>query len=174
MIEGNMEIENSCSEDIDSIISLYKNARDVQKIKNAVLWPVFDKKMIALEVAEKRQWKIVINNQIACVWATTFDDPQIWEKRNSDPSVYIHRIATSPDFRGQNLVLKIVEWAKIHAKENSKKYIRLDTVGENKGLITYYQKCGFDFLGLVALENTTGLPAHYENATVSLFQISLI
>lgn len=169
-----MKIENSSSEDIDSIIVLYESARNVQRIKNAALWPVFDKKMIALEVAEKRQWKIVMDNQIACVWATTFNDPQIWEKRNSDPSVYIHRIVTSPDFRGQNLVLEIVGWAKTHAKENSKKYIRLDTVGENKGLINYYQKCGFDFLGLVVLENTIGLPAHYENATVSLFQISLI
>jgi len=49
----------------------------------------------------------------------------------------------------------------------------MDTVGENKGLISYYQKCGFNFLELLQLKNTDGLPAHYHNAIVSLFQIAL-
>jgi len=49
----------------------------------------------------------------------------------------------------------------------------MDTVGDNPGLISYYEKCGFDFLGLLKLQNTKGLPAHYDNATVSLFQMTL-
>jgi hypothetical protein len=49
----------------------------------------------------------------------------------------------------------------------------MDTVGDNSGLINYYTKCGFEFLGLLKLKNTKGLPAHYDNATVSLFQIDL-
>ncbi|WP_308302160.1 hypothetical protein [Psychroflexus sp. MES1-P1E] len=49
----------------------------------------------------------------------------------------------------------------------------MDTVGENVGLINYYKKCGFDFLGLSILKETSELPAHYNNATVSLFQISV-
>jgi hypothetical protein len=61
---------------------------------------------------------------------------------------------------------------KKYAKENGKIFIRMDTVGENKGLIDYYQKCGFDFLGLLKLKNTENLPAHYHNATVSLFQMA--
>ena len=167
-----MIITNSTSEDISEILRLYECARDLQKIKNAVLWPVFDKELVETEVAEKRQWKIVIDNQIACVWATTFDDPQIWETRNSDPSIYIHRIATNPVFRGKNMVGEIVKWAKAYAREHGKKFVRMDTSGENKGLVEYYQKCGFEYLGLFKLKNTEGLPAHYKNATVSLFQMS--
>ncbi|MHB8929251.1 MAG: hypothetical protein ACYC5R_01500 [Melioribacteraceae bacterium] len=52
---------------------------------------------------------MLINGGIACVWAMTFNDPQIWEERNKDPSVYLHRIATNPNFRGQNLVGEIVK-----------------------------------------------------------------
>ena len=63
--------------------------------------------------------------------------------------------------------------AKIYAIENQKQFIRMDTVGDNSGLINYYTKCGFEFLGLLKLKNTEGLPAHYDNATVSLFQIDL-
>lgn len=166
-----MQILNSTISDIHEIFRLYENATNFQKLKVVVVWPKFDKELIENEIAEKQQWKILINNQLACVWATTFTDPQIWEERNSDPAVYIHRIATNPIFRGQNLVAEIVKWSRIYAAENKKKFIRMDTVGENKGLIKYYQKCGFDFLGLSKLKNTDDLPAHYYNATVSLFEI---
>lgn len=168
-----MTIHNCTIEDIDDIFRLYEHARNFQKQKGAVLWPVFEKALIEKEIAESRQWKIQLDNQVACVWATTFNDPQIWEERNNDPSVYIHRIATNPDFRGQHFVAEIVNWAKRYAQQHEKKFIRMDTVGENKGLIDYYQKSGFDFLGLSTLTNTTELPAHYHNATVSLFEIKL-
>lgn len=168
-----MTIGNSSQEDLNGILSLYEVARNYQKMKGAVLWPVFDQALIQTEIVENRQWKITIDNQLACVWATTFTDPQIWEERNNDPSVYIHRIATNPIFRGRNLVGEIVKWAKKYARENDKKFIRMDTVGENQGLIDYYQKCGFDFLGLMKLNNTDGLPSHYHHATVSLFQLTL-
>jgi RimJ/RimL family protein N-acetyltransferase len=167
-----MTIKNSTTEDMNEILKLYEFARSFQKTKGVVHWPEFDNELIETEIAEKRQWKILIDNHIGCVWATTFNDPEIWEERNSDPSIYIHRIATNPIFRGQNLVGEIVKWSKKYAQENGKKFIRMDTVGENRGLIDYYQKCGFEFLGLLKLKNSDGLPAHYHNATVSLFQMT--
>ncbi len=169
----NFQILNSNINDINEIFRLYTLATDFQKTRFTVYWPEFDRKLIEAEISENRQWKIVIDGKMACVWATTFNDPQIWEERNKDPSVYIHRIATNPDFRGQNLVGKIVEWAKIYAKENQKQFIRMDTVGDNPGLINYYTKCGFNFLGLLKLKKTEGLPAHYDHATVSLFQLTI-
>jgi len=168
-----MKVKNSIEEDITEIFRLYKIATDFQKTRFTGHWPEFERNLVETEIAESRQWKIVIDHKIACVWATTFNDPQIWEEKNNDPSIYIHRIATNPDFRGLNLVGQIVEWAKKYALDNNKKFIRMDTVGDNAGLISYYSKCGFDFLGLLKLQNTDGLPAHYKNATVSLFQIKL-
>lgn len=169
----NFEVQNSNINDIDEIFRLYKIATNFQKTRFTSYWPEFDRALIEAEISTNRQWKIVIDGKIACIWATTFYDPQIWEERNEDPAVYIHRIATNPDFRGQNLVVQIVTWAKIYAIENQKQFIRMDTVGENLGLISYYTKCGFDFLGLLKLKNTEGLPAHYNNATVSLFQMTI-
>jgi ribosomal protein S18 acetylase RimI-like enzyme len=168
-----MTIKNSTTQDLKNIFTLYDYARKFQKIKGAVLWPEFNDSLIESEIAHNQQWKIVIDDQIACIWSSTFNDPEIWLERNADPAVYIHRIATNPAFRGRNLVNAIVVWAKGYARENGKKFVRIDTVGENKGLIDYYQKCGFDFLGLVQLEHTDGLPAHYHHAKVSLFQIEL-
>ncbi|NIF06500.1 GNAT family N-acetyltransferase [Chryseobacterium sp. Tr-659] len=168
-----MTIQNSTHHDIDEIFRLYKIATDLQKTKFPVHWPEFERSLIETEIKENRQWKLIIDNKIACIWATTFSDVQIWEERNIDPSLYIHRIAANPDFRGQHLVKQIVEWAMVFAKENNKRFIRMDTVGDNPGLIEYYIQCGFDFLGLSTLKHTKGLPAHYDNATVSLFQMEI-
>ncbi|CAM3999286.1 GNAT family N-acetyltransferase [Flavobacterium branchiophilum] len=169
----NFQIENSNSNDIDEIFRLYQMATNFQKTRFTVHWPDFDRKIIESEISENKQWKIIIDGKMACVWATTFNDPQIWEEKNEDPAVYIHRIAANPEFRGQNFVLQIVEWAKRYAEENHKQFVRMDTVGNNLGLITYYTKCGFEFLGLLKLKNTEGLPAHYDNATVSLFELKI-
>jgi ribosomal protein S18 acetylase RimI-like enzyme len=168
-----MIIENSSIDDLEDIFKFYKIATEFQQTKNSTVWPTFSRELVVSEIENLCQWKIIIDNQIACVWAITFEDPLIWEEKNDDPSIYIHRIATNPAFRGQNLVGKIIKWAVAFAKENNKKFVRLDTVGENIGLINYYQKCGFEFLGLFKLENTNGLPAHYHNATVSLFELEV-
>ena len=167
-----MEISNSTINDIDEIFKLYTIATNYQKARSAFSWPDFERVLIELEIAENRQWKMS-SDAIACIWATTFSDPLIWEEKNNDPAVYIHRISTNPSFRGRNLVLHIVEWAKLYAKNNERKFIRMDTVGENEKLIEHYKKCGFDFLGLSKLKKTVGLPAHYKNATVSLFEINI-
>jgi ribosomal protein S18 acetylase RimI-like enzyme len=168
-----MHIRNSTKEDTDEIFRLYRIATEFQKTKFIVHWPEFERALVEEETDENRQWKMMEGKVIACIWATTFSDPLIWEERNADAAVYIHRIATNPDYRGRNLVAGIVEWAKVYARETGKKFIRMDTVGDNKKLIDYYESCGFNFLGLRKLNNSEGLPAHYDNATVSLFEIQL-
>jgi len=158
--------------DIDEIFRLYRLASAYQiAVKGTVVWPDFDRSMVAQEIAEGRQWKLVVGSTIACVWAITLSDPEIWGVKNADPAVYIHRIATNPDFRGQAFVVAIVQWAKEYARQHQKKFVRLDTVGENHGLIAHYTACGFTYLGLTKLTDTASLPAHYHGATVSLFEL---
>ena len=168
-----MQIINCVKEDIDEIFRLYAVATNYQKERYTMHWPEFDCKMVENEIAENCQWKLMINGEITCVWATTFTDPLIWEERNTDPSVYIHRIATNENYRGKNFVVNIVDWAKKYALLNNKKFVRLDTTGSNEKLIAHYTKCGFTFLELRRLKDTDGLPAHYHNADVSLFEFEL-
>jgi len=169
-----MKIENCTANDITEIFRLYRLASAYQKSKQTVVvWPEFEKQLVETEIAENRQWKLIIDGEIACVWATTFSDEQIWEERNTDSAVYIHRIATNPNFRGKNFVLIIVEWAREYAKNNDKDYVRLDTIGNNTKLIEHYTSSGFHFLGMFDLKNTDGLPDHYHNAPACLFEIKL-
>lgn len=168
-----MQILNSTLTDIDDIYRLYKSASEHQRKIGAIIWPTFERAMIEREINTFHQWKLVIDDQIACIWATTFSDEHIWEDRNADPSVYIHRIATNPAFRGNNFVQTVVDWAVPHAKSLNKEFVRLDTLSENARLIKHYTGAGFDYLGMFDMMNTAGLPAHYHGEKVALFQIAL-
>lgn len=145
-----MKIENCATTDISEIFRLYKIASEYQKLKKTVVvWPEFEKQLVETEIAENRQWKLIIDGEIACAWATTFSDEQIWEERNADAAIYIHRIATNPNFRGHNYVAIITEWAKDYAKSIGKNFVRLDTLGNNIKLIEHYTNVGFSFLGIL-------------------------
>jgi ribosomal protein S18 acetylase RimI-like enzyme len=170
-----MSIKNVVPADIGEVFTLYKIAANYQKEKKTVIvWPSFDRKMVEIEIAENRQFKLLVNNAVACIWAITFSDEQIWENSKKDSALYIHRIAVNPDFRGNSYVHTIVAWAKEFAIENSIQFIRLDTLGENLGLIKHYKNAGFDFLGLFNLKDTSNLPDHYKLAPVCLFEIALL
>lgn len=169
-----MKITNSTPEDIEEIFRLYALATAYQKEKFPDnQWPEFDRKLIETEISENRQFKLIIENEIACIWAITFNDPEIWEEKDDDPAIYIHRIATNPVFRGRNFISIIVDWAKAYTAAKNKKFIRLDTCGDNKKLINHYCKNGFHFLGMHKLQNYEGLPEHYQNADVCFFEIAL-
>lgn len=169
-----MKIENCDINDIDEIFRLYEIASAYQRSKNVVVWPTFERKLVETEIAEKRQWKLLIDGAIACNWAVTFSDAAIWEERDNEDSIYLHRIATNPEFRGRNFVNIIVDWAKLYANEKGKSFIRLDTLGKNVKLIEHYTNAGFNFLGISKLKNTEGLPLHYqEEPKCCLFEIRI-
>lgn len=169
-----MNIQQSTPEDIDSIFRLYGIATEYQRHKFPDnVWPDFEPKMVREEIKEQRQFKLIIGVKIACIWAVTFNDPEILGKKDKMPSIYLHRIAVDPDFRGNNLIAHLVEWAKSYATLKGKQYIRLDTCGNNTKLIRHYTKAGFEFLGMQKLQKVNTLPSHYHNADVCYFEMKL-
>jgi hypothetical protein len=151
-----MTIKNVTPLDIDKIFTLYKIASNYQKEKKTVvIWPNFNREMVEIEIAENRQFKLLINTEVACIWAITFS-------------------AVNPNFRGNNYIDKIIDWAKEFALKKDIQFIRLDTLGENLGLIKHYKNAGFNFIGLFNLKDTSNLPDHYKLAPVCLFEIDLL
>ncbi|MFC3364138.1 GNAT family N-acetyltransferase [Pedobacter fastidiosus] len=165
-----IQVLNSQSNDIDTIFEFYDFAVAHQKKVFNKHWQGFSLELVSQEVSENRQYKILVDGIVACVFAVTFDDKLIWGDRDQD-SIYIHRIVTHPNFRGYSFVKEIIKWAKKYASENSIKYIRMDTWADNEKLLEYYTACGFDYVGVVTMNETEGLPKHYEGISLSLFEI---
>ena len=168
-----MEFTNSKPEEIDEIFRLYDAAIEFQKTKFHRVWLPFDRPMIEREIAENRNWKIVIGNRIACIYSVTYEDPFIWKEKSAEPAIYIHRIVTNPEFRGLKFVPKITEWARSYAPSIGKSFVRMDTWGDNVKLRDYYVECGFEFLGVITPTASADLPKHYDGITLSLFEIKL-
>lgn len=167
------QVSNLQPSEIDTIFEFYDMAIEYQKQKFNKTWQTFDRSLIETELKEQRQWKITEGNEVACIFAITYNDPFIWGEKDKDPAMYIHRIVTHPSFHGKHYVKLIVEWAKEHAKQYNLKFIRMDTWGDNEKLIKYYQQCGFNFLGTTVPERSKQLPAHYSAIFLSLFEIGL-
>ncbi|GAA4273049.1 GNAT family N-acetyltransferase [Aquimarina gracilis] len=169
-----MNIQNCELADIPAILRLYQAARDLQIERKMVVWPHFDDSFVQKEIEEGRQWKLVKDNEIACNWAIAYNDQEIWGDQDQNDGVYIHRICTNPNFRGNGYIHDIVVWAKEHAEQKGKTYIRLDTLGNNQKLIKHYTSAGFDFLGVFNLSDTASLPKHYQDEPdCLLFELKL-
>jgi ribosomal protein S18 acetylase RimI-like enzyme len=165
-----MEIVNSTINDLETIFQFFDAAIAYQKENGFELWPRFSRKMIEEEITQKRHWKIITENKIACVFSVMYNDPVIWKEKDADPAVYLHRIAVNPEFKGKGMVKEIRKWATDHARENNKKYLRMDTWGNNENIRRYYTECGFNYIGQQYLDKTEGVPEHYGGNVLSLFQ----
>ncbi|MFC3560896.1 GNAT family N-acetyltransferase [Pedobacter jamesrossensis] len=167
-----IQVQNSQISDIDTIFQFYDMAIAHQKKVFNKHWQVFDRALIETEIADNRQYKILVEGVVACVFAVTFEDKLIWGDKDAD-SIYIHRIVTNPEFRGYSFVKEIIKWAKAFAPSKGIKYIRMDTWADNEKLLEYYTSCGFEYVGVIKMEETEGLPKHYEGISLSLFEIKL-
>lgn len=169
-----MEIKNCELIDVHEILLLYQAARDLQTQRKMVVWPVFDQSFIEKEIQESRQWKLVSENVIACNWVITLNDKEIWGDKDQDNAIYIHRICTRPGLYGNRYIDTLVAWAREYARRMGKRFVRLDTLGNNTKLIEHYTSAGFTFLGIFRLGDTTNLPGHYQlEPHCFLFEIDL-
>ena len=166
-----IQIVNSSLEDLATIFSFYDHAIAHQKEVSNKHWQGFDEQLITQEIAEQRQYKILVDGTVGCVFAVTFNDPQIWEERDLEPSIYIHRIVTHPNFRGLGFVKLITNWALDYAKAKQLQYVRMDTWADNEKLVSYYKSFGFSDAGIIKIGANSGLPKHYEGIILQLFEI---
>lgn len=167
----NIEIKQSEPADLATIFQFYEYAVAHQKKVSNMYWKGFEEAVIVKEIEEDRQYQLWVDGTVACVFMVSFKDVQIWEDRGNDPAIYIHRIATHPDYREMAFVKYITAWAIRYAQQNSLNFVRLDTWADNKKLNEYYPKFGFQPAGNKLIGSDSGLPKHYEGIRLSLFEI---
>ena len=168
-----MEFVPAVTSDSDTVFNLYDKAIEFQRTVFDKTWLGFDRLAVSAEIAEGRLWKIVEDGRVACIFSVAYEDPIIWGERSHESAMYIHRIVTSPEFRGRGYVRSITTWAVKHALERGLRFVRMDTWGDNQKLIDYYRDCGFRFLGLTTPAESPTMPPHYHGIDLSLFEIDL-
>lgn len=71
-----------------------------------------------------------------------FEDKTIWPDVSQGDSAFIHRIAIKREFAGKEVPASIINWAKTHAKDIGKKFLRIDCELRPR-LCRIYEKQGF-------------------------------
>ena len=86
----------------------------------------------------------VILKQQASQW-----DKDLWgeDEENLDSSIYVHRLAISRDYTGKGLGAEILHWMLNGIQFNGKDRIRLDCIGNNEILNSFYPRCGYNYEG---------------------------
>lgn len=107
---------------------------------------------------------------VAGYFSIALSDELIWGEKERGDAIYIHRICVNPDRKGNNLTMHILSWAYGYAMAAGRKFIRMDTWGDNQRLVSYYVTCGFQHVGNKRLGLVPDLPPHYRNANLALFE----
>jgi ribosomal protein S18 acetylase RimI-like enzyme len=164
----------TCStlDDLPRIEELFDLAIQYQKTQSTNFWHGMDRNLIEHEIRNGLHWKIVESGDIACLFSIALTDRIVWEDRDQEPSIYLHRIVTNPAFRGKGYVRQIIAWAEEFGRERGLQYVRLDTNRDNRRLNDYYRDCGFEFCGFRVFTDDDAplVPRHYLGSGLSLFE----
>jgi ribosomal protein S18 acetylase RimI-like enzyme len=169
-----MRIKRTILADIPIVEKIYSEARAYQFQQTGYGWPIFSHSFIAQEIAEKRHYRVLdTDDEMAGVFSIVKAEPIIWNDKDGNQAIYLHRMAIRNRYRGNNIAKEVVEWAKTEAWKHKKKFIRVDTWANNDALTDYYQKLGFEWVGKKKLPPQSDLPEHYNHIEVNLFEIRL-
>jgi len=168
-----MHFQNATPTDIPVLLELYKKGSQFQQNVFGKSWQSIDTVRVETEIRENRLWKIVDEESIACIFSVVYSDPLLWQERNADPAMYIHRIVTNPDFRGRGYIGKITAWARDHAKTKRLRFVRLDTWADSDKLVGLYVKNGYRLVSTIEVTASKATPMHYVGDKISLFQIDI-
>ena len=73
-------------------------------------------------------------------------DQYIWEEDSKD-AIYLHRLAVKPSYMKNGVGKEMIHWIETEY-QTDKTYFRLDCVAGNEKLNQFYQKMGFELLGV--------------------------
>lgn len=160
-----MHIRRTTKNDIDTILEIFENGRQIQKATgNAGQWAEGypTREMVEADIQKDRSYVCVSDSseeeiEEGTVLATSVvdfeSDPNYsyieeGEWLNEEPYATIHRIATSGLVKGAGKY--IFEWG-INQCNN----IRIDTHKRNKPMLSLIEKYGFTYCGLIYVHDGT-------------------
>ncbi|MGW1454268.1 GNAT family N-acetyltransferase [Salegentibacter agarivorans] len=90
--------------------------------------------------------------------------------RKTGNNLYVHRLATQPEFWGKGYARKMMDFAEEFAKNKNFTSIRLDTFSKNIRNQKFYEARGYTKLGNVYFPHKNEYPFHcYEKLLVTSF-----
>ena len=167
------EVRNTQVSDLPKIIELFEASILYQESKGYPVWKNYDKNAIERDILQKNHYGVFIDSEIAIVFSVCYSDKIIWRSYDKGDSVYLHRIVVNPDFKGQKLFARILEWSAAHARAKHLSSVRMDTWAANTNIIAYYKTFGFNVIENFTTPDSPDLPLHNRNLALTLLEYKL-
>lgn len=167
------KIVRTTPEDLNFVFWLYEEAMKYQYAKGYNVWKGYDKEVLASEMNAGLQHKLILDEKIAMVFSAIYSDKLLWQDLDHDDAVYVHRLVVNPESRGQGLFKHVFEWLIADAQSKGRKYLRLDTWGDNPKMIAYYESFGYKFIKNHSSGDDQDLPSPHRNMYFALMEYEI-
>ena len=166
-----VHIINTTPEDLPLVYWLFDQAILYQRQHGYPAWKGYEKNALSFEVEQLLQYKAVQYHHVLAIFSISYSDPATWGEWDTGNALFLHRIITHPQFKGQRVFGKVREWALQKAREKGLDYIRIDTWTDNPTIIAFYKDYGFHIVAAHVTPDSPELPAQNRNLRVTLMQL---
>lgn len=159
-------IRKATLKDIDSIMPITKACGRHMINLGIYQWNDYYPNRAAFENDVKRDelYVLEVNDQVVgCIAISTFKDEEYLDVdwlTKTDNSIYIHRVAVHPDYQGQGMAQKLMDFAEDWARDNKFESIRLDTFSKNLRNQKFYELRGYKKLSDIYFPKQSEYPFH--------------
>jgi len=150
-------------EHIPAILETYAHARRLQETRGAERWPEFALEEVLAEIDAERLLCVLDGQTVAGVFSIAYEDRALWDERERNDHLYLHRIAKSESAAGLSLVDVALAWARARCHQLGRSGVRMDTWASNTALIAIYERRGFAVVARKHVGRDPRLPAQYQN-----------
>lgn len=156
-----MEFRKSVKSDIPQIMSIVKQAQAYFKEQNIDQWQngYPNEEVINNDIKNEDSYVIIKEDEIVATTVVSFDKESSYKNiidgkwlTNGDYGV-IHRVAVNNNYKGLGLSHKIIKYAEELCLEKGVHSIKVDTHEENIPMQSLLKKNGFEYCGVIYLED---------------------
>lgn len=147
--------------DKDKMLKMFKKAAERIAGMNIDHWqywknPPAEKLKWVNEGIEKEEFFFIQNTLLQTIGLVRIlkEDLLYWGKKN-DKALYIHSLVVSEKYTGKGIGKKILQTIEADARQTGYQYLRLDSDAKNPKLCHYYEKQGFEKVGIKSLPLST-------------------
>lgn len=166
-----VRIVHTTPEDLNLVYWLFDQAILYQQQHGYPAWRGYEKKALSAEVEQLLQYKVVQYHHVLAIFSVSYSDAATWGEWDTGKALFLHRVITHPQFKGQRIFEKVREWALQKAREKGLDYIRIDTWTDNPTIIAFYEGHGFQVVAARVTPDSPELPAQNRNLRVTLMQL---
>ena len=156
-----MELRKSTQEDIVKIMTIINEAQKQLKDQGVDQWqnnyPNLD--TINDDIRNNTSYVLMENEEIVATVVISFDGEKTYDNiydgkwiTNNEYAV-IHRLAVKDSYKGKGIASKVINCVEERCLEKNIHSIKIDTHMDNKSMQRLLKKCGFEYCGIIYLED---------------------